>query len=105
MDQLEELDRLFRLVGLQMADQMPDRCPGERGDLFARFLDAVFAQDADAGFERLADDLDRHGLADRNQRDARRLASGTRGRRMDALVNVEEAVANGFSHWDSKLWS
>jgi hypothetical protein len=54
-----------------------------------RFLHAVFAEHALAGFEQRLDGLGGMGLADSDQRDLARLASGD-------LASVDNASANRF---------
>jgi hypothetical protein len=80
----ERASRLFRLVRLQVADEMPpDLHVGRFADLLQGFLDPVFAEVALAGGPRRADvggaERFRHG----DELDVRRVPAGAAGGRVD----------------------
>ncbi|MNL59046.1 hypothetical protein D3C87_1827380 [compost metagenome] len=65
MDQRKLSDRLLYLVGLQVADQVPlERQVRELRLLFARFLDPILADQANAQVVGLAQALGRDRLGD-----------------------------------------
>src|SRR6266704_442227 len=100
MDPVEEPRRLPRLVGLEMADEVPAQAlggeVGERGRLALGFLDAVLADVAHAGGERLAHGFGRMGLAHGHEGDLARRTAGPRRRPGDALPDGGHAVGDHF---------
>src|SRR4026207_1263335 len=58
VDDVEQLDGVLHLVGLQVADQVPGGRPAQLGDLGLRFLHAVLAEGLHAGRHRRPDALD-----------------------------------------------
>ena len=75
VDGAEQRQRPPGLVRLQVANQVPFRVR-QRPDLGLRFLDAVLAQDAEAGIQRGAGHRRRESLGDRHQPEALGVASG-----------------------------
>ena len=72
LNDIEELDRLARLVRLQRADHVQfgiGEALLQRRPLRLGFLHIVLAEDTLPGFEHLGDLLGRLGLRDRDQRD------------------------------------
>lgn len=92
----EKFDSTAGFVRLQMADQMPgDVVSG--GEVFQfrdfrrSFLDAIFAQHANAGFNGLANERRRNSLADGNQRHFGKIAACALARSRDSLIDGFEA--------------
>ncbi len=90
IDEVEEPDRVLRLVGLEMADEVPDAA-AHLLDLAARLLHLVFPEAHDARAHRLADRLGRLCLAHRHQFDFGRVAARAAGGRGDRLLQAGEA--------------
>jgi hypothetical protein len=76
LDRLEQLDRPAGLVRLKRPDQMPASAR-HLGRLRFGLLDAVLAEQGQAGGDRVTQPGCRDGLGDRDQGDLRRIAAGS----------------------------
>lgn len=91
MNAIEQRNRVFRLVRLELANQMqfdPRMGRAQGGPLFGGFLHPVFAEHALPGGNEGRDPLGRMGLADGHQRDLLHLAPGNPGGAGDTVGNV-----------------
>src|SRR5580704_14702739 len=92
----EQFNRFRRLVGLQMADQMPfgtvqiPKCVG----LPSEFLHPILAEHPQSGIVSLPNALCGKRLADRHQCDVFGLASGTTCGSGDSVTNTRNVFRN-----------
>src|SRR5580704_9687124 len=92
----EQFNRFRRLVGLQMADQMPfgtvqiPKCVG----LPSEFLHPILAEQPQSGVESLTNALCRKRLADRHQCDVFGLASGTTRGGGNSVTHQSQVLCN-----------
>jgi hypothetical protein len=98
VDQVKELDGELGLVRLEVSHQVPSRQAGQGGDLLARLLDPVLAEDTDSSGDGLANDFWGNRLADRHQSDRGGLSPDPQGSDSDPFLYPEQAVPNTLSH-------
>ena len=94
MDAIEQAHGVFRLVGLQLSDEMQCRIGkpfAQSGPLGLRLLHPVLAERALAGCEQRLDRLGGVRLADRDQRHVFRIAARDLAGVGDAMVDFFEA--------------
>ena len=98
VDRVEQFHRFCRLIRLQPSDAVqPDVriARDQRRPFFRRFLDSTFAEVALASSDQSLDLLDGSPLADGDQRDFSRIASGEPRRYGNTVENDFSAVGGG----------
>ncbi len=90
LDHLERLDRVAGFVGLEVADEMPAEVRGALGDLRARLLDAVLAEERDTKVGDRPDRFRRVVLAHGHEFHGRGIASGAIAGVADAALDLFE---------------
>ena len=92
VDGVEALGGLPRLVGLQVADEMPaQRQIGEAIHLLNRFLDLVLAEVDLAGVSRRPNVVGVEGFRNGDEADGGRIAPGAIGGARDAFANTSQS--------------
>src|SRR4029077_2564528 len=71
VDDVEQLEGVAHLVGLQVADQMPRNWPADLAHLVARLLDPILTERRHPRVDRLPDPRHLHGLRDTDQQHVR----------------------------------
>ena len=94
MDKGEYPERGFYFVRLQVPDHMPDNILLDQGMLLLGFLYTVLTDVQDAILQGFTDTLDRHGFANRNDRDVFWIAFRPMGSPGNALFDICDILCN-----------
>src|SRR3989442_294679 len=103
MDEIEQLERVPHLVGLQVTHQVQGHGTGEDRDLLSRLLDAVLAERGQPGRHGAPDALDVDRLGDADQQHILRPAPRALGRPRDPLAHALEVRADVVHGRDSSI--